>query len=107
MVILLFYFSFISNHLLDSINERILLPTSEYGPTSQLPSHLSPFTEYKEGEYVPLRREKLDKVKKAIEEGQYFNLEAESEEENDSQSSGDEDGEENPEQESIENPVFL
>ncbi|KAJ9084149.1 mRNA-binding ribosome synthesis protein nop7 [Entomophthora muscae] len=37
----------------DSINAKKLLKESPYFPGSQLPPHLSPFVEYKDGDYVP------------------------------------------------------
>ncbi|KAI0230289.1 mRNA-binding ribosome synthesis protein nop7 [Massospora cicadina] len=37
----------------DCINARKLLKESPYFPGSQLPPHLSPFVEYKDGDYIP------------------------------------------------------
>jgi len=73
----------------DCVNEKTLLPTSEYGPASTLPPHLSPFVEPREGDYVPLRREKLDQIKQALELGQVLDLDQDSSEEDD-ESSDDE-----------------
>jgi len=48
----------------DCVNEGILLDTSEYGPTSALPPHLSPFVDDEREGYVPARREYLERLKK-------------------------------------------
>lgn len=37
----------------DCINSRKLLDTSLYAPGAPLPAHLSPFVQYKEGDYIP------------------------------------------------------
>lgn len=53
--------------IFDSVNERMLLSTSEYSPDSILPPHLSPFVDDEKEGYVPLRREKLDRWKEQME----------------------------------------
>jgi len=55
--------------IFDSINEKILLPISEYAPTTKCPPHLSPFVDDKQVGYVPLRREQIEKYKR-IQSGQ-------------------------------------
>ncbi len=40
---------------MDCINNRRLLPVSEYAPGKKLPPHLSPFYEYADGEYKPTK----------------------------------------------------
>ncbi len=49
----------------DCINNKILLPLSEYAPGKPLPPHLSPFENYKatEGDYIPERLKELKKIK--------------------------------------------
>jgi len=43
----------------DSINARRLLPVEDYFQDAELPPHLSPFVEEKEGDYVPPEKQKL------------------------------------------------
>ncbi|OQR68255.1 pescadillo-like [Tropilaelaps mercedesae] len=45
----------------DCVNARRILPVENYFPGSELPPHLSPFVEQKEGGYVPLSREEMQK----------------------------------------------
>jgi len=51
------------------VNERVVLPTAEYSPTSTLPAHLSPFVDDEKEGYKPKRREQLDKIKESLEKG--------------------------------------
>lgn len=39
--------------IFDSVNERKLLPISEYAPGKTLPPHISPFFDYDQNEYKP------------------------------------------------------
>ncbi|XP_003743337.1 pescadillo homolog [Galendromus occidentalis] len=43
----------------DCVNARRLLPVEEYFPGVELPPHLSPFVERKEGAYEPLSKEEM------------------------------------------------
>jgi len=47
----------------DCVNTRILLPVHEYGLTSKLPPHLSPFVDPTKEEYVPERQKQIDLLK--------------------------------------------
>jgi len=47
----------------DTINNKILLPLTEYGPGKALPPHLSPFELKKEGDYIPDREKELQKLR--------------------------------------------
>jgi len=52
--------------IFDSVNARKLLPVENYLPGSILPSHLSPFVEEKEGDYIP--SEKLGRRQTDVDE---------------------------------------
>jgi pescadillo protein len=39
--------------IFDSVNQRKLLPVSEYAPGKTLPPHISPFFDYDQNEYKP------------------------------------------------------
>ncbi|KRY22354.1 Pescadillo -like protein [Trichinella patagoniensis] len=45
--------------IFDCVNARMLLPVEDYYVGVKLPPHLSPFTEEKEGDYVPIEKIKL------------------------------------------------
>ncbi|XP_022671338.1 pescadillo homolog [Varroa destructor] len=45
----------------DCVNARRLLPVENYFPGVELPAHLSPFVERKEGTYEPLSKEEMQK----------------------------------------------
>ncbi|KAK4337267.1 hypothetical protein RND71_043265 [Anisodus tanguticus] len=47
--------------IFDSVNAKKLLPIEDYFPGVELPPHLSPFVEEKEGDYVPEEKEALKK----------------------------------------------
>jgi len=51
----------------DSINVRMLLPTSDYLIGAKLPPHLSPFANEKRGEYVPPDKTKMLNLRKQFE----------------------------------------
>ncbi len=72
----------------DSVNEKVLLPTNEYGPTATLPAHLSPFVDDKQMGYVPARRENIEKIKEAMENGTPY-TEADDEEEDNTPETAD------------------
>jgi len=48
--------------IFDSFNEGMCLPTAEYGVGQVLPPHLSPFIKDEEQDYIPQRREFLDRL---------------------------------------------
>lgn len=50
--------------IFDCINSQLLLPVQRYKPGVELPPHLSPFVEYKEGDYVPQYAEEILEIKK-------------------------------------------
>lgn len=84
--------------IFDCINNRKLLPVEDYFIGVELPPHLSPFVEEKEGEYVPPEKEALRatgslKIKE--------NLNEDSQEE-DSTDDDDEDEQQNEEKDSSE-----
>jgi len=65
----------------DSVNEKLLLPINEYTVNATLPPHLSPFVDDKQVGYTPARRENIDKIKEAMEQGiPYINADEEDEE---------------------------
>ncbi|KRZ34234.1 Pescadillo -like protein [Trichinella pseudospiralis] len=45
--------------IFDCVNARMLLPVEDYYVGVKLPPHLSPFTEEKEGDYIPIEKIKL------------------------------------------------
>eukprot|EP00612_Vaucheria_litorea_P000451 CAMPEP_0171457962 /NCGR_PEP_ID=MMETSP0945-20130129/3827_1 /TAXON_ID=109269 /ORGANISM="Vaucheria litorea, Strain CCMP2940" /LENGTH=403 /DNA_ID=CAMNT_0011983667 /DNA_START=380 /DNA_END=1588 /DNA_ORIENTATION=- len=49
--------------ILDSINNRIILPVERYKIGKSLPPHLSPFVEEQEGLYIPVYKQEIDKIK--------------------------------------------
>lgn len=52
----------------DSINNVLLLPTSQYTPGKPAPPHLSPFVDNKEEGYIPKRQEEINELKGIKEE---------------------------------------
>ena len=53
--------------MFDCVNFKKLLPIDEYVPGAVLPSHLSPFVEEQEGDYIPPeRRQILENEKELI-----------------------------------------
>jgi len=84
----------------DCVNNKMLLPTFEYGVGSKLPSHLSPFVDDDAEGYIPQRKDYLNRLKgqepaaAEDEESDDSQEEEEEEEEDDDQVSGEEEEEE-------------
>ncbi|KAJ2159570.1 mRNA-binding ribosome synthesis protein nop7 [Coemansia sp. RSA 552] len=58
----------------DSVNANRLLDTDEYLVGQKLPPHLSPFVEYKDGDYVPAEASRIAVAKAAGFEGEVVSL---------------------------------
>ncbi|XP_035692160.1 pescadillo-like isoform X2 [Branchiostoma floridae] len=69
--------------LFDCVNAKMLLPVEDYFPGVVLPPHLSPFVEYKEGDYVPPEKEALSRRQQGLDTGDAVAKEAEDSEEED------------------------
>ncbi|XP_078680276.1 pescadillo homolog [Branchiostoma floridae x Branchiostoma belcheri] len=80
--------------LFDCVNARMLLPVEDYFPGVVLPPHLSPFVEYKEGDYVPPEKEALSRRQQGLNTGDTASRETE-----DSDEEEEEEGEEAEEEE--------
>lgn len=52
----------------DSINFSVLLPIREYLPGAKLPPHLSPFTDFKQSDFIPNRLKEIRRIKGEVEE---------------------------------------
>jgi pescadillo protein len=50
-------------YLIDSLNNLFLLPTSQYGPGTPLPAHLSPFVDNAKEGYIPNRAKEISHLK--------------------------------------------
>ena len=55
--------------VVDSANERVVLPTGSYAPGTELPPHLSPFVDDNAIGYTPDQRKRLDALKERIAQG--------------------------------------
>jgi len=84
----------------DSCNNGVLLPTFEYAPGKDLPSHLSPFVDDDSEGYIPQRKEYLQRLRgEAMGLDEEADENEEEEEEEDDDDDDDEGNEDAPEDE--------
>merc|ERR1712157_34173 len=76
--------------IFDSINTKILLPVERFLPGSELPAHLSPFVQEKEGAYKPPERVELEAMARGADPGLIYGQTKELEEPEDEKSDFDE-----------------
>lgn len=88
--------------IIDSINNRMLLPVYQYAPGKTLPAHLSPFVDNEAEGYIPTRQKELNELKGVtmqVDEEDYSEEEEESEEEESEEEDEEEDEDEEEEKE--------